>query len=391
MSSERIHIAVVGAGIAGLTVAAALARAGLRCQVFEQAGLLRETGAGVQVAPNAVRLLHRLGVGDRLGAVAVPVRALEMRRWEDNSVLRSTPLQGCEQRFGAPYYTVHRADLHRCLLELTGESAVHLGVACTGLAERADGVTLQFADGSSVTADAVIGADGVHSRIREHLVRDEPRYSGQSIYRALIPADRVPFPPGEPKVVIWLGPGRHCVSYPVSGGDHINLAATTPEPRAGVESWSAPGRPEDLAGTYAGWNPEVRALTSAPDAVRRWALHDRDPLAGWSTERVSLVGDAAHPMLPFFAQGANQAIEDAVALAACLRAGPAIGAALARYARIRAPRAREVQRVSRANTVALHLPDGDEQRRRDRALAASAALEHHDWLYGYDAETAAAA
>ncbi|HEX2301802.1 MAG TPA: FAD-dependent monooxygenase, partial [Pseudonocardiaceae bacterium] len=288
---EQIRIAVVGAGIAGLTVAAALVRSGLRCDVFEQARLLGEVGAGVQLAPNAARLLHRLGMGARFEQQAVRPRAIEMRRWDDNSVLRSTALgRECEQLFGAPYYSVLRADLHRGLLERLPEGIVHLGLHCTGVHERTDGVVLRFADGSATTADVVIGADGIHSRVREHLVHDEPRYSGQSIYRALIPADRLTFLGREPKVVLWLGPGRHCVCYPVAGGQQISLAATVPAPLWGAESWSARGRTEDLAAAYLGWHPEVRALTGAPDTLGRWALHDREPLPRWSTNRITLVG-----------------------------------------------------------------------------------------------------
>ncbi|MGH3852320.1 MAG: FAD-dependent monooxygenase [Pseudonocardiaceae bacterium] len=401
MSSERIRVAVVGAGIAGLTMSLALARNGLTCRVFEQASQLAEVGAGVQLAPNATRLLHRLGLRDRLRAVAVPARAIEMRRWEDNSVLLRTPLgTECEQRFGAPYYTVHRADLQRCLLERLPEGVLHLGRYCTDVREYPDGVHLRFADGFSTTADLVVGADGIHSRVRNLLIRDEPRYSGQRIYRALIAAERVPFLLTEPKVVLWVGPGRHCVGYPVSSSGQISLAATVPDPhwvekpwveKSWVEeSWSAQGRVEDLAEAYAGWHPEVRALTTAARTVSRWALHDRDWLPRWSTDRVTVIGDAAHPMLPFLAQGANQAIEDALALAACLRdVGPAeITDALVRYEETRQPRTSEVHRISRANTAALHLPDGAEQRSRDDELAARAALVNQAWIYGYDAEAA---
>lgn len=394
MGREQIRIAVVGAGIAGLTVAAALVRSGLRCDVFEQARLLGDVGAGVQLAPNAVRLLHRIGMCERFGEVAVRPRVIEMRRWDDNSVLRRTPLDPeCEQLFGAPYYTVLRADLHRGLLERLPEGIVHLGLHCSEVIRRAGDVALQFADGSSTTADVVIGADGIHSRVRELLIRDEPCYSGQSIYRALVPADRLEFLCKEPKVVLWLGPGKHCVCYPVAGGQQISMAATVPDPQWGAESWSARGRTEDLAHAYLGWHPEVRAVTSAPDTIGRWALHDREPLHRWSTDRITLVGDAAHPMLPFLAQGANQAIEDAVALAVCLREcrrgeTGQIAAALVRYEQARAQRTGEVHRISRSNTTALHLPDGPEQRRRDDALAAQTLLTDQEWIYGYDAEAA---
>ena len=396
MSREQLRVAVVGAGIAGLTVAAALVRNGLRCDVFEQARLLGEVGAGVQLAPNAARLLHRLGMGERLHKVAVRPRAIEMRRWDDNSVLRRTPLgPECEQLFGAPYYTVLRADLHSSLLERLPEGIMHLGFRCTEVVERAEDVVLYFADGSSAAADVVIGADGIHSRVRELLVRDKPRYSGQSIYRALVPADRLAFLGTEPKVVLWLGPGKHCICYPVAGGQQFSLAATVPDPQCSAESWSAQGRTCELAEAYLSWHPEVRAVTSAPNTIGRWALHDREPLRQWSTDRVTLIGDAAHPMLPFFAQGANQAIEDAVALAVCLqntrrgRTGQ-VAPALGRYEQARIPRTSEVHRISRANTTVLHLPDGAEQRRRDNVLPAQARLADQKWIYGYDAEAAIA-
>jgi salicylate hydroxylase len=395
VSNKHIRIAVVGAGIAGLTIATALARNGLRCHVFEQASQLGEVGAGLQLAPNATRLLHRLGLKEQLRAVAVRPCAFEMRRWDDNSVLCRTPLgEQCEQYFGAPYYTVHRADLHRCLLERLPPGIVHSGLHCTGVRELQSDVQLQFADGSSARADLVVGADGIHSRVRTLLVHDEPRYSGQAIYRALVPAARVPFLLEEPKVVLWLGPGKHCVSYPVSAGNQVNVAATVPEPHWGAESWSAHGRTEDLAEAYGDWNAEVCVLTSAPETVSHWALHDRDSASRWSSNRIILIGDAAHPMLPFFAQGANQAIEDAVTLAACLRDvdhPDGIAPVLTRWQAVRAPRTSKVHRISRANTTALHLPDGDAQRRRDQTLAAGARLADQIWIYGYDAEAAVGA
>lgn len=393
MTATTLRIAVVGGGIAGLTLTLALRTLGFDCAVYERRSELSEAGAGVQLSPNAARLLHRLGLAAALRRTAVEPRAIELRRWADGAVLRRVPLQDCRARFGAPYYTVHRADLHRALVERIGDEGMHLGRGCAAVTEYADDAEVAFDDGSSVRADVVVGADGVHSRVRALLADDRPRFSGQSVFRALVPAASVPPVADRPQVTLWLGPGRHCVAYPIATGRTINLVATAPEPAWRVESWQAEGSPADLAAAYDGWAQEVRALTAAPARVSQWALHDRDPLPRWSTARVTLVGDAAHPMLPFMAQGANQAVEDAAALAASLhritaRRGSqrdAIAVALARYEAARRSRTDAVQAVSRRNTDALHLPDGAEQRRRDAALAAGDGLEDHAWLYAHDA------
>jgi salicylate hydroxylase len=393
--TRQARIAIVGAGIAGLTTAAALAAAGTRCEIFEQADRFAEIGAGIQLAPNATRILHRLGAGrlrDHLASFAVRPEALEMRRWKDNSVLRRTPLgQACEDMFGAPYYTMHRADLHEGLAGLVPPGIVHLGLRCADVTETSREVRLGFSGGSAAAADVVLGADGIRSAVRNALSADQPRFSGHSIFRGLVPAGKVPSLLKEPKVIIWLGPGRHCVCYPVRAGQFVSVAATAPAPGGRAESWTAEGRVDDLLAQYAGWNAELTALLSALPAVGRWALHDRDEIERWSTPGITLVGDAAHPMLPFLAQGANQAIEDAAVIAALLGGTDAAAAraALPRYEQIRRPRVREVHRVSRANTDLLHLPDGPGQRQRDRALAGSADLKAQEWLYGYDAGQAA--
>jgi salicylate hydroxylase len=378
-----LKVAVVGAGIAGLTTAAALARAGIPCQVHEQTAELGEVGAGIQLAPNATRLLRRLG-SIRLAERAVMPSAIEMRRWDDGGVLGTTLLgQACLDRYGAPYYTFHRADLHSCLRDLLPAGTVVLGRRCAGVRELPDGAELRFADGTTETADVVIGADGIRSVVRQLFAADRPRFSGQAIYRGLVPASRVPHLAAEPKVTLWAGPGRHCVSYPVAGGELVNFVATTPSESVSTESWTTPGRMTDLLAGYTGWHDEVQTLLSNVETVTQWALHDRDPLGRWSGERVTLVGDAAHPMLPFAAQGANQAVEDAFVLAECLREAEkdAIPAALQRYESLRRPRTDEVQHRSRANERQFHLTD-DERRPDDGtdSLHAMAAL------YGYDAE-----
>jgi salicylate hydroxylase len=388
----RLSVAIVGAGIAGLTFAAALRRAGIDYHVYEQAERLSEVGAGVQLSPNATRLLHRLGLAERLREAAVRPQAIEMRRWDDGTVLQRTALgEPFRQRFGAPYYTVHRADLHSGLLSLVQPERVRLAARCLAVEQTADTARLWRSDGTIVEADLVVGADGIHSVVREQLVADRPRYSGQTIYRGLVPAGRVPHLLAEPRVRIWFGPHQHCVCYPVSSGRLVSFGATVPGSDWRQESWSARGEVRDLAAAYAGWHEDVTRLIAAADSVGRWALHDRDGIDRLGSGRVAVIGDAAHPMLPFQAQGANQAIEDAVALAVCLaEADPDdLGAILCRYERIRLPRTSRIQRQSRDNASTFHLADGEAQRRRDTAARASSGLDQHEWLFGYDAEQAA--
>ncbi|QNP76127.1 FAD-dependent monooxygenase [Streptomyces roseirectus] len=388
----QLRVAVAGAGIAGLTLALALHRAGIDCHLYEQAEHLTEVGAGVQVTPNAARLLHRLGLRERLRAVAVTPRAIEMRRWDDGGLLKRTELGDlCHRRFGAPYYAVHRAHLHDALLSHVPPEHVHLGARLTAVTQNTDAARLHLSDGTTVTADLAVGADGIRSVTRQHLAADRPRYSGQTIYRGLIPAARLPHLTADPRVRLWFGPGRHCVCYPVSAGRQVSFGATVPASDWGEESWSAPGDRAALAAAYQGWHPDVTRLIGAADTVSRWALYDRDNPGRLSAGRVAVIGDAAHPMLPFQAQGANQAVEDAVALAACLAgAGPGgLGAALHRYERVRLPRTTRIQRQSRANATTFHLADGAGQRRRDAAAQTSPGLEEHAWLFGYDAERAA--
>lgn len=389
MVGDRLRVAVVGGGIAGLTVAAALGRAGLGCEVFEQARHLGEVGAGLQLSPNATGPLRRLGLGDHLDAVGVRPVAVEMRGYAHGRPLGRTPLGAeAQRRYGSPYLTVHRADLQRGLLGLLRPESIRLGRRCVAVDEEPDQVTLRFADGSTYPADVVIGADGIRSTLRRLLLDDAPHFSGQVVYRGLAPADRLAHLVREPKVLIWLGPGQHLVCYPISAGRTASFVATTSVDDWREESWTEPGRIEDLVSAYPDWHDDAWQVLTAADSVTRWALHDRAPVKAWSRGRITLLGDAAHPMLPFGAQGAAQAIEDAVVLAACL-AGverAEVPAALQRYARLRAPRAGRVQRAMRANARHHHEPDGAAQRHRDRRLAEEIGLSAMDWLYGHDAE-----
>ncbi|HEX6352812.1 FAD-dependent monooxygenase [Actinophytocola sp.] len=384
MSANELRVAVLGAGIGGLTLSAALDRVGVRHEVYEQARRLTEVGAGIQLAPNAVRVLDRLGLAEHLRSVAVRIDAIEMRRWDDGDTISRLPLGAeCEREFGAAYYTAHRADLLAGLASVV--PSVQLGFRCVRASSTEDRARLVFDDGV-VDAGVVVGADGIHSVVRDQIVPDRPRFSGQSIYRGLVPADQLGG--RRAQVELFLGPGQHAVVYPVDGGRQFSFAATVPARDWAEESWSATGSVPELLVAYRGWHPDLLEVLASAGSVRRWAVHDRDVIPCWSAGRLTLLGDAAHPMLPFFAQGANQAIEDAAVLARCLSTEDDVAAALRGYEAERRPRTERIHRTSRQNDRLLHLPDGSEQRERDRRLAAGARLSAQEWLYGYDADKA---
>jgi salicylate hydroxylase len=377
-----MRIAVVGAGVGGLVTAASLGREGVRCVVFERAGGSPDVAGGIQISPNGARVLHRLGLGPALRAVAARPAALELRRWDDGRLIGRTELgAAAEERYGVPYYALRRTDLSRMLRRAVearcGPGTVQFGRQCVGLDESSHGVRLRFAGGETYDADLVVGADGLHSVVRRALAGDAPRFAGHAVYRALVPAARLPWLSGPPRVTVWLGPGQHCVCYPVGGSGAVNLVATlaADQAPAGYTRGDA-GR---LAGAYGGWHPNVRALLAAADHLVHHGLFDRSPPRRWHRGRIALVGDAAHPMLPFLAQGAAQAIEDGATLAAHVRDPDG----LARYEALRHPRVDRVLAAVRETAGRLHLPDGPRQRERDRRLAASG-LSDQDWLYGWD-------
>jgi salicylate hydroxylase len=385
---------VVGAGIGGLTAALALRAAGLDVTVYEQADALREVGAGIQLAPNATRLLHRLGLADALRRVGVRPEAIEHKRWQDGRILLRQPLgDTCEQTFGAPYYHLYRPDLLAVLADALPAGVVRLGHRCVAVAQDADAATLTFDNGVSARAPVVVGADGIHSTIRALLLGPEsPRFSGSLAYRGLVPAERLAHLRLPRYSNGWLGPERHFVHYYVGAGARLmNFVAIVPARDWRVESWSATGEVADALAEFDGWHPTVQTIIGAADRTHRWALYDREPLDTWSVGRVTLLGDAAHAMLPFMAQGACQAVEDAVVLARCLGGArsDAVPAALSDYETTRKPRVWDVQRASWRNATTYHLPDGEGQRERDAAWAASAArgpYSERGWLFAYDAE-----
>jgi salicylate hydroxylase len=389
------EIAIIGGGIGGLAAAAFLRRAGLRATVYEQAGRLGEVGAGVVVAPNAARLLRVLGVLGALAERAVPLEVgWEFRRWQDGQVLSAEDLATrCARLYGERTYTAHRADLLEAISRAVPDEDVRLGKRCVGLDGAGldgDGTShlLRFDDGDTARADVVIGADGIHSMVRAALTAPAPpTYSGLCAFRALVPAGQAPAFARRPAQTLWLGPGHHLVHYPVSAGRLVNLVAFAPAGGYTTESWTATATVEEFLAEFDGWDERLTGLIRAAGTPGRWALLDRAPLTWWSRGTVTLLGDAAHPMFPFFAQGAAQAIEDAAVLARCLAAAPADpAAALARYQELRIPRTTRLQEVSHARAHVNHLPDGPEQRARDASFTDVDPLAASAWIYAYDPE-----
>ncbi|UQX03486.1 FAD-dependent monooxygenase [Streptomyces sp. RerS4] len=382
-----LKVAVIGAGLGGLTAAAALYARGLDVEVYERGEALREQGVGMHLGPNATRLLERLGLGPRLAELAVRPDALEVRAFHNGAKVAEQEMgEAWERRYRAPYLTVHRGDLHRMLTTLVPAERVHTGRELVGFTEDADGVLLEFADGGAARADVLIGADGVHSAVRRAVAgEDAPVYSGNSALRGLVDAADVP--DLDPKrMYMFAGPAARVLCYPVGGGRQFTYVAVTPSPEGDAESWTSACERADLDAVLTGWAPEVRALVDAAGEVRRWALYDRAPLERWSTPRTTLLGDAAHPMLPHHGQGANQAVEDAVALAVCLaRASEdaeGVAGALERYEALRRPHTTRVQLGSREGARPAPQQGGRP------AGGVNAAAADVSWILDHDVEAA---
>jgi 6-hydroxynicotinate 3-monooxygenase len=370
MTTHKLSIAIIGAGIGGLTTASALRRFGIEVQIYEQASRFARIGAGIQQSPNAIKVLRGLGLEEQLRRAAFRPLTSFNREWDTDAVTNEYALgDALERRYGAPHLLMHRGDLHEILASIVPSGIINLNRKLIGIEPSGGGVTLIFADGVRVQADAVIGADGVHSIVREILLGPEkPRFTGRVAYRTTYPASRL----GGLTVddtTKWWGPDRHIVIYYVKPQrEEIYFVTSTPEPDFEVESWSAKGDLATLREAYAGFHPHVRAVIAACPEVHKWALVERDPLPRWSEGRVTLLGDACHPMTPYMAQGATAAMEDAAILARCLAGVDSDGVAQAfrRYEATRLPRTSRIQLTSRRNTWMRTATDAD-------------------WLYGYDA------
>lgn len=380
-----------------MTLAAFLHRFGHDVELFDAGSAFSEVGAGLLISPNGSRVLAELGLADGLAAIGTRSERVQLKRWEDDRVLLSLPLGDAPVRqFGHPHYNVYRPDLIELLATALDGVSLRMNAEVTGARSTSDGAIVSLAGGSTVPADVVVGADGVRSAVRTSVFGPHPsRFSNLVAYRALVPREVVPDLPLD--VTNRLGPGRHVVSYFV-GRDQslLNLMCTTPDDSWDIESWTEPGTAAALRAEFASWSPELRhVLDHVIEPIYRWALHDRTPLRRWTDGNVTLLGDACHPMLPFMAQGACQAIEDAIVLARCLTEiddAPAV--ALKRYEEMRKARTSRMQLGSWDNATTYNLPDGVNQQSRDDYYAVVTAASDGTTtpfaeIYGYDAVSAA--
>ena len=373
--ARNIRVVIIGAGLGGLAAAGALRQRGIEAMVYERAPALGEVGAGIQLGPNAVKVLRALGLEAALRHLAAePVNSVSLA-WDDAHLRYREPMKGpYAARYGAPYLMVHRADLHRLLCGLVAAEHVRLGAQCTGVSSADGGAMAKFADGTQIEADVIVGADGINSAVRESLFGVAPvRFTQQMAWRCIVPIECVPAQVGigRNEYVGWIGPDGHVICYPIGGGLY-NIFAGHVTDQWVEESWAVSSSVDELLAGYCGWNPALLDMLGQVSECYKWGIRDRDPLPRWTSGRVTLLGDAAHPMMPTLAQGAAISLEDGFVLARQLaqhRDDPRRG--LATY---------EAERRPRASRVVLQ---AREQFQNNRKNPAPPPLPR-DWIFAHD-------
>ena len=386
---NNLDVIIAGAGLGGLAAAASLMRKGCKVRIFEQASQLGEIGAGVQQSANSAKVLYDLGLRDALERVSVKPQSYEFRRYDTGELMHAIPFAGAHERqHGAPYYHIHRADLHRILVDCVlalDPNCITLGARVAGYSETADKVTATLADGSTVSGDLLIGADGIRSAIRSQIVGETPaNYTGYVAWRLTVPRSQLPSDIMDIVGQVWCGPKNHCVIYWLRGGELLNWVGCPERSAWEEESWTQSRPWEELKADYVGWHPKIQAILDAANRNEcyRWALNNRKPVRNWSTARATLLGDAAHPTLPFLAQGACIAIEDGAVLARAVAGAGSVTEALEIYQRNRVDRTARVVTESTEHGGLYHMVDAEQMRRafHERNIA----KERAEWLYNYD-------
>jgi salicylate hydroxylase len=391
------RIAVIGGGIGGLTAALALLRRGFDVDVYEQASELREVGAGIQISANGNRVLDALGVFEAIKSVSCEAAGKEIRLWNTGQTWKLFDLGAHSvERYGFPYLTVYRPDLITVLADAVRREkpdAVHVDARCTAVFQEPDSIRIEFSNGKTATADALIGADGVHSTVRKALFGDDQaRFTGIIAWRGTVPMKHLPEHMKRMVGTNWVGPGGHVVHYPVQRGELMNFVGVVERADWRIESWTALGSAEECAHDYKGWNEDVHRMIRGAPQLYKWALVGRPPMELWAQGRITLLGDACHPMLPFLAQGAVMAMEDGLILARTFSEYSNIEEALGRYESARKERTKRAVTGSAENAKRFHNPrlaDAEgAQEYVDREWSEERVRQRYEWLFTYDAATA---